>query len=124
MITIAYAPMDGWLFSPWTLEPSQTASSGLPVHTLSARNAMAAASRIGLSLPDALASGADSAIELRAWSWAVGAPGFEPGNLRHPKAARYQTAPRPEPPSLTTAPAGNGSIPQAAHGAACRRRRR
>ena len=37
--------MDGWLSSPWTFEPIQTASSGAPVQTLSARNAMAAASR-------------------------------------------------------------------------------
>src|SRR5918995_1138508 len=54
--------MDGWLFSPWTFEPSHTASSGLPVQTLRARNAMAAASRIGLSRPRCCDSCAVSAM--------------------------------------------------------------
>ena len=62
MITTAYAPIDGWLSSPCTLDPSHTASSGLPVHTFSARNAMAAASRIGLSRPERCESPAVSVI--------------------------------------------------------------
>src|SRR5687767_12207242 len=41
--TAASAPIDGWLASPWMREPIQSASNGLPIHTLSARNAIRAA---------------------------------------------------------------------------------
>ena len=42
-ITAAKAVIDAWLSSPWTREPIQRASSGLPVQMLSARNAIKAA---------------------------------------------------------------------------------
>src|SRR5688500_15461215 len=35
--------MDVWLFSPWMRDPIHSASNGLPVHTLRARNAIRAA---------------------------------------------------------------------------------
>src|SRR5215218_6411641 len=81
--------MCGWLSSPCTFEPSQTASSGLPVHTFSARNAMAAASRIGLILPEDGASCAVSA------AMSIGVPGFEPETsaTQRPRATRLRHTP-------------------------------